>query len=188
MACSKRASRKCGFALSIPPGNTKGRSIIVPLTSCLTGLDSSVLQIKTKIVSCHTAYSKPVKQEVNRTVILPPLVFPDSSFIHSFIHSFIQSVSQSECVIILYIVSLSVARLCVIMSRFLIMESVIMPNAVMPNVVAPYMVVSFLLKNVSEGGAGLRFIITLLLKLLKVKRRRRRRKELTLQGSITQHF
>jgi hypothetical protein len=33
-----------------------------------------------------------------------------------------------------------------------------------------------LLKNVSEGGAGLRFIITLLLKLLKVKRRRRRRK------------
>jgi hypothetical protein len=33
------------------------------------------LQIKTKIVSCHTAYSKPVKQEVNGTVILPPLVF-----------------------------------------------------------------------------------------------------------------
>jgi hypothetical protein len=35
----------------------------------------SVLQIKTKIVSCHTADSKPVKQEVNGTVILPPLVF-----------------------------------------------------------------------------------------------------------------
>jgi len=34
------------------------------------------LQIKTKIVSCHTADSKPVKQEVNSTVILPPLVFP----------------------------------------------------------------------------------------------------------------
>jgi hypothetical protein len=33
------------------------------------------LQIKTKIVSCHTADSKPVKQEVNGTVILPPLVF-----------------------------------------------------------------------------------------------------------------
>ncbi len=30
----------------------------------------------TKIVSCHTADSKPVKQEVNGTVILPPLVFP----------------------------------------------------------------------------------------------------------------
>jgi hypothetical protein len=29
-----------------------------------------------KIVSCHTANSKPVKQEVNGTVILPPLVFP----------------------------------------------------------------------------------------------------------------
>jgi hypothetical protein len=29
-----------------------------------------------KIVSCQTADSKPVKQDVNRTVILPPLVFP----------------------------------------------------------------------------------------------------------------
>jgi hypothetical protein len=57
-------------------GNTKGGSITVPLTSCLTGLDSSVLQMETKIVSCHTADSKPVKQEVNGTVILPPLVFP----------------------------------------------------------------------------------------------------------------
>jgi len=34
------------------------------------------LQIKTKIVSSHTADSKPVKQEVNSAVILPPLVFP----------------------------------------------------------------------------------------------------------------
>ncbi len=57
------------------PGNTKG----VPLTSCLTGLDQSVLQIKTKNVSCHTADSKPIKQEVNGTVILPPLVFPAST-------------------------------------------------------------------------------------------------------------
>ncbi len=57
------------------PGNTKGGSITVPLTSCLTGLDLSVLQIK-KIVCCHTADSKPVKQEVKSTVILPPLVFP----------------------------------------------------------------------------------------------------------------
>jgi hypothetical protein len=60
-------------------GNTKGGSITVPLTSCLTGLDYSVLQIKTKIVSCHTADSRPVKREVNSTVILPPLVFPASS-------------------------------------------------------------------------------------------------------------
>jgi hypothetical protein len=42
-------------------------------------LDSSVLQIKTKIVCCHTADSKPVKQEVKCTVILSPLVFPDST-------------------------------------------------------------------------------------------------------------
>ena len=58
------------------PGNTKVGSITVPLTSCLTSLDLSVLQIKTKIVSSHRADSKPVKQEVNGTVILTPLVFP----------------------------------------------------------------------------------------------------------------
>ncbi len=58
-------------------GTTKRGSIAVPLTSCLTGLDSSVLQIKTKIVSCQQADSKPVKQEVNGTVILTPLVFLD---------------------------------------------------------------------------------------------------------------
>ena len=34
------------------------------------------LQIKTEIVSCHTTDSKPVKQKVNSTVILPLLVFP----------------------------------------------------------------------------------------------------------------
>jgi hypothetical protein len=34
------------------------------------------LQIKTKIIRCHTADSKPVKQEVNGTVILPPLISP----------------------------------------------------------------------------------------------------------------
>ncbi len=61
-------------------GNTKGGSITVLLTSCLTGLDLSVLQIKTKIVGCHTADTKPVKQEVNGTMILPPLVFPANGF------------------------------------------------------------------------------------------------------------
>jgi hypothetical protein len=61
-------------------GNTKGGSITVPLTSCLTGLDKSVLQIKTKIVSSHTADSKPVKQEVTGAVMLPPLVFPEQMF------------------------------------------------------------------------------------------------------------
>ncbi len=62
-------------------GNTKGGSITVPLTSCFTSSDQPVLQIKTKIVSCHTANSKPVKQEVNGTVILPPLVFPVLSIV-----------------------------------------------------------------------------------------------------------
>ncbi len=38
--------------------NTKGGRITLPLTSCLTGLDKSVLQIKTKIGSCHTADSE----------------------------------------------------------------------------------------------------------------------------------
>ncbi len=56
------------------PGNTKEGSITLLLTSYLTGLDLSVMQIKTKIVSCHTADSKPVKPEVNSTVILPLLM------------------------------------------------------------------------------------------------------------------
>ncbi len=38
------------------------------------------MQIKTQIVSCHTADSKPVKQKVNGTVILPPLVFAEPTF------------------------------------------------------------------------------------------------------------
>jgi len=58
------------------PGNSEGGSITASLISCLTSLDKSVLQ-KKKIVSCHTANSKPVKQEVNGRVILLPLVFPD---------------------------------------------------------------------------------------------------------------
>ncbi len=55
-------------------GNTKGGSITVLLTSCSTGL--VCFANKNTIVSCHTADSKPVKQEVNGTMILPPLVFP----------------------------------------------------------------------------------------------------------------
>jgi hypothetical protein len=71
---------KLFFAAKLEAGNTKGGSITVPLTSCLTVLDKSVLQIKTKIISCHTADSKPFKQEVNGTVILPPLVFPEIAY------------------------------------------------------------------------------------------------------------
>jgi len=47
-------------------------------------LDSSVLQIKTKNVSVHTANTKLVKQEVNGIVILPPLVFPAQTIRSSF--------------------------------------------------------------------------------------------------------
>ncbi len=53
-----------------------GRGSTVQLTSCLTCLDQSVSQMKTKIVSCHTTDSKPVKQEVNITVIHPPFSAP----------------------------------------------------------------------------------------------------------------
>ncbi len=42
------------------------------------------MQIKTKIVCCHAADSKSVKQEVNGTVILPPLVFPGLEHAHTF--------------------------------------------------------------------------------------------------------
>jgi hypothetical protein len=56
------------------PGNTKGGSITVPLTSCLTGLESAVWQLT--IFVFIFILSKPVKQEVNGTVILSPLVFP----------------------------------------------------------------------------------------------------------------
>jgi hypothetical protein len=63
-------------------GNTRGGSITVPLTPLFTGLDFSVLQIKTKIVSCHTTDSKPVKQEVNGTMILPSLVGSVDTKVH----------------------------------------------------------------------------------------------------------
>ncbi len=63
----------------ITPGNTKGGSITVPLTSCLTGLESAVWQLTSFVFICKTEYSKPVKQEVNGTVILPLLVFSDNT-------------------------------------------------------------------------------------------------------------
>ncbi len=69
-ADSKPVKQEVNGTVILSLGNTKGGSITVWLTSCLTGLDLSILQIKTKIVSCHTAESKPVKQEVNGTVIL----------------------------------------------------------------------------------------------------------------------
>jgi hypothetical protein len=60
----------------VEPGNTKGGSITVPLTSCLTGLESALWQLTIFVFICKTDLSEPVQQEVNGTVILPPLVFP----------------------------------------------------------------------------------------------------------------
>jgi hypothetical protein len=75
---ASNSSKDCPWAMT---RNTKGGSITVPLTSCLTGFDRSVLQIRTKIVSSHTTNFKPVKQKVNGTVILPPLVYPGHGFL-----------------------------------------------------------------------------------------------------------
>jgi hypothetical protein len=84
--------------------NTKVGSITVPLTSCLAGLDFSVLQIKTKIVSSHTADPKPVKQEINSTLILPPLVFPGMRHLtkaHALAYSVLPSVMKKDSLSIL---------------------------------------------------------------------------------------
>ncbi len=93
-------------------GNTKRGSITVPLTSCLTGLEYSALQIKTKIVSCHTADSKPVKQEVNDIVILPPLVFPGNCFqldliLNYQIHFEIGKMGELYVIVSLYVMKLA---------------------------------------------------------------------------------
>jgi hypothetical protein len=40
------------------------------------------LQIKAKIISCHTTKSKPVKWEVSGTLKLPPSVFPGAGVTH----------------------------------------------------------------------------------------------------------
>jgi hypothetical protein len=61
-------------------GNTKGGSITVPLTSCLTGSESAVWQLTIFVFICKTDQSKPVKQEVNSTVMLPHLVYPAVTF------------------------------------------------------------------------------------------------------------
>jgi hypothetical protein len=42
----------------------------------ITGLESAVGELTMFVFICKTDKSKPVKQEVNGTVIVPPLVFP----------------------------------------------------------------------------------------------------------------
>ncbi len=50
-ACSSRISM---ISSSLTPGNTKGGSITVPLTSCLTGLESAVWQLTIFAFICKT--------------------------------------------------------------------------------------------------------------------------------------
>jgi hypothetical protein len=94
-------TRHCALLVSSPqcwvssPGNAKGGSITVTLTSCLTGLDESVLQIKIKIVSCYSADSKSVKQEVYGTMIVPP-VLSDHHRIYDEKSSKCQNVGSNE--------------------------------------------------------------------------------------------
>ncbi len=50
-------------------GNTKGGSITVPLTPCLTGLELALWQLTIFVFICKADQFTPVKQEVNGTVI-----------------------------------------------------------------------------------------------------------------------
>jgi hypothetical protein len=50
----------------------------------LTGLESAVWQLTNFVFICKTDKSKPVKQEVNGTVILLPLVFPGQTLAYYF--------------------------------------------------------------------------------------------------------
>ncbi len=52
-------------------GNAKGGSIIVLLTTCLTGLELAVWQLTIFVFIFKTDLSKPAKQEVNGTVYFP---------------------------------------------------------------------------------------------------------------------
>ncbi len=70
------------FQVCLGSGNTKEGSITVPLISCLTGLESAVWQLTMFVFICKTDYSKPVKLEVNGTMILPPLVLPARIYLY----------------------------------------------------------------------------------------------------------
>ncbi len=67
--------------LFVKPGNTRGGSITVPLTSCLTCLESAAWQLTIFVFICKTDKSKRVKQEVNSTVIFSPFSIPWSEFL-----------------------------------------------------------------------------------------------------------
>ncbi len=62
--------------LNVDPGNTEGGKYHCTIDLLFDWFGLVCFANKNKNFSCHTADSKPVKQEVNGTVILPPLVFP----------------------------------------------------------------------------------------------------------------
>jgi len=62
---------------------SEGGSITALLTSCSTGLELALGQLTIFVFICKIDQSIPVKQEVNGTVILPPLVFPGVSIVCS---------------------------------------------------------------------------------------------------------
>jgi len=61
--------KRGGKEVKLVTGNTKEGRISVLLTSCLTGLESAVWLLTLFVFICKTDQSKPVKQEVNGTVI-----------------------------------------------------------------------------------------------------------------------
>ncbi len=67
------------------------------------------MQIKTKIVCCHKADSKPVKQEVNGTVILPPLVFHGQSVSMRDYYINVMCVDKNKNVILINVIGSNVA-------------------------------------------------------------------------------
>ncbi len=70
-------------SVSYPLRNTKGGKYHCTIDLLFDWFGLVCFAIITKIVCCHTANSKPVKQEVNGTVIPPPLVFLASTIVQS---------------------------------------------------------------------------------------------------------
>ncbi len=83
-------------------GNTKRGSITVLMTSCLTGLETAVWQLTIFVFICKTDKPKPVKQEVNCTVILPTLAFPASfiTYDHHYVHNMFKVLSTDNMFIV----------------------------------------------------------------------------------------
>jgi len=61
------------WSYAIVQGTLKGA---VRVTSCLTDLDMCICAVQNSVHPAQTHISKPVKQEVNCTLTLPPLSVP----------------------------------------------------------------------------------------------------------------